>query len=63
MPTRPTRPLLRTPAAAEYLFITERHLRGLVERREIPFHKIGGLNMFDPDDLDAYLASTRVEPV
>ena len=59
----PNQPLLRLPAAAQYLGITERHLRGLLERREIPFHKVGGLNMFDPDDLDAYLQSTRVETV
>ena len=59
----PNQPLLKLPAAADYLGITERHLRGLIERREIPFHKIGGLNMFDPADLDAYKASTRVEVV
>ena len=56
-----TRPPLKPPAAAEYLGITERHLRGLIERREIRFHKVGRLNMFDPDDLDAYVAANRVE--
>ena len=57
----PNQPLLKTSAAAEYLGITHRHLRGLIERRLLPFHKVGGANMFDRDDLDAYLASTRVE--
>lgn len=57
----PGRPLLKTSAAAAYLGITRRHLQGLMKRAEITFHKIGGLNMFDPDDLDAYKASTRIE--
>lgn len=59
----PNQPLLKLPAAASYLGITERHLRLLLERRELRFYKVGRLNMFDPDDLDAYIASSRVEAV
>lgn len=59
----PNQPLLKLPAAAEYLGITERHLRGLLERREIASHKIGGIRMFDPADLDEYKDSTRTEAV
>lgn len=61
--TESNRPLLRAKAAADYLGITERHLRSLTERRLIAFHKIGGLNMFDPADLDLYIEASRVDPV
>lgn len=57
------RPPIPTPEAADYLGITVRHLRLLVERREVPFHKVGRSNMFDRDDLDTYLAENRVEAV
>lgn len=59
----PSTPLLKMPAAAEHLGITHRHLRELVTRREIPFHKVGRLVMFDKDDLANWLAANRVEAV
>jgi excisionase family DNA binding protein len=54
-------PLLDGKAAAERLGITERHLRLLITRREIPFIKVGRLNRFDPDDIDRYLDDNRTE--
>jgi len=55
------KPLLKSPAMAERLGITERHLRNLVARREIPYRKVGRLNMFDPDEIDTWLEQNRVE--
>lgn len=57
------KPLLKSPAMAERLGITERHLRNLVARREIPFKKVGRLNMFDQDEVQAWLDDNTVEAV
>jgi excisionase family DNA binding protein len=55
-------PLLIGPEAAEYLQITERLLRELVARREMPCVRVGGrLLRFRKADLDAYIAA-RVIP-
>ena len=43
--------------AAEYLGTTERHMRRLRDRREVPGFKVGGKVRFDPDKLDAYLTA------
>ena len=55
------RALLDGPAAAARLGSTERHLRHLITRREIPFVKDGRLNRFDPDDLDTWVDANRTE--
>lgn len=55
------KPLLKMPATAERLGITERQLRLLVTRREIPFYKVGRFNMFDPDEVDAWLDDNKIE--
>jgi len=55
------RPLLDTDQAAEYLGTNPRHIRLLIERRELPYTKVGRLNRFDPDDLDQYKANNRIE--
>jgi excisionase family DNA binding protein len=46
-----------------YIGCSERHLRALVYRRDIPYHKVGRLVFFDLDDLDAWLDANRVEAV
>lgn len=57
----PDQPLLNMHEAAERIGITRRHLRGLIARRAIRFYKVGGLNMFDPADLDQWLEDNKVE--
>ena len=54
-------PLLDINGAAVRLGTTHRHIRGLIERREIPFFKVGGKVRFDPADLDRWLVAQRVE--
>ena len=54
--------LLATAGAAERLGTTERHVRELVYRREIPFVKVGRLVRFRPDDLDEYVQSRTIAP-
>jgi excisionase family DNA binding protein len=56
-------PLLDSKSAAARLGTTERHIRSLVERREIPFRKVGRLNRFVPAELDAWLEANKVEAV
>lgn len=54
------RPLLDAGGAAEYLGTTERHVRELVYKRQIPHLHVGRLLRFHPDDLDAYIDGRRV---
>ncbi len=50
-----------SPRAARNLATSERHLRSMVFRREIPYHKVGRLVRFDLDELDAWLDAHHVE--
>lgn len=52
--------LLDYNGAAARLNTTERHVRALKDRRELPFVKIGGSVRFKLVDLDAYIESRRV---
>ena len=47
--------LFTLPEAADTLRISKSYLYKLVERREIPFFKIGRRIIFKPDDLNAWL--------
>lgn len=51
--------LLDVKAAADRLATSERHVRELIYRRELPYFKVGRLVRIDAVDLDAYLASQR----
>lgn len=56
-----TRPMLGVPQLAERLGTTERFVRRLVCERRIAFHKVGKYVRFHQDDVDAWIASGRVE--
>jgi excisionase family DNA binding protein len=56
-----SRRLLDIQEAADHIGRNAAYLRRLVSRRELPYFKIGGALRFDVRDLDAYLASCRVE--
>ena len=51
--------LLNVAQTAERLGTTERHIRELIYRRELPYFKVGRLVRIDSDDLDAWLTSQR----
>jgi excisionase family DNA binding protein len=51
--------LLNVAQTAERLGTTERHIRELIYRRELPYIKVGRLVRVDTDDLDAWLTSQR----
>ena len=58
-------PLLDTEGLAAELATTERHIRHLVQKRVVPFVKVGGLVRFRPEEIEAWLDSSRpvqVEP-
>ncbi len=55
----PSRQYLNVAATAEYLGTTERHVRELVYKRNVPYHKVGRLLRFDLDDLDAWMLANR----
>lgn len=55
-------PLLTIAQVAEFLGVTERHVRRLVFERRIPYLKWGHLLRFDADEITAWLDTCRQEP-
>jgi excisionase family DNA binding protein len=55
-------PPLSIPEAAEFLNVTDRWVRRAVRERRIPYLKVGRHVRFLVEDLQAYLAQSRVEP-
>ena len=54
--------MLDVKAAAEWLGVEERFIRRLVAERRVRYYKVGRHVRFDADDLDGFLARSRVEP-
>lgn len=53
-----------TPDDMATLFsISRKTVYRLVDRRLVPFHKIGGVLRFRKEDIEEYLNSTRIDPV
>jgi len=52
--------LIDIPTAADKLATTERHVRELIYRREIPYLKVGHLVRFDTDELADWIDAQRV---
>jgi len=55
--------LLTTAEAAERMHMSERYVRRLVSERRIAFHRLGRAVRLAPDDVDAFIAAGRVEPM
>ena len=51
--------LLTIGEVAEYLGVTERHVRRLVAERRIPYVKWGHLLRFDPEEIAAWIDAAR----
>jgi len=65
-PTRDTgnrkRPMLRRPDAAAYLGVSANYLAKLAVYGTGPaFIKLGGTVVYDPDDIDHWIAARRVQ--
>lgn len=54
-------PLLTVDQAAEYLTVTPRFVRRLIEERRIPFVKLGKFVRLQTTDLDEFIAAGRQE--
>lgn len=55
-------PLLDVNELADYLSLTPRAVRYMVDRRQIPFIRLGSKRLrFDLAEIDAWLADQRVE--
>jgi excisionase family DNA binding protein len=48
---------------AEYLAISKATVYRLVGKRQLPFHKIGGVLRFRREDIERYLDTGRIEPI
>lgn len=59
--TSPPRQLLTISEAAELLATTPRHVRYLLDCRELGHHKVGRYVRIDAADIDEYLRVRRVE--
>lgn len=55
--------LVSIEAVAEHLGVSVRHVRRLVYERRIPYVKWGHLVRFDVDDVNAWVAESRVAAV
>jgi excisionase family DNA binding protein len=52
---------LTVDAAAEYLSLTPKAVRRMIERGDIPHYRVGARLRFDVTDLDAWMRKHRVE--
>ena len=48
---------------AEYLAISKATVYRLVNKRQLPFRKIGGVLRFRIDEIEKYLETERTEPI
>ena len=55
--------LVSIEAVAEHLGVSVRHVRRLVYERRIPYVKWGHLVRFDVDDVNAWVAGSRIAVV
>ncbi len=55
--------LLDMQGAADYLGVSERHIRLLWSKRQLTGVKVGKFVRFDPADLDKYIQRQRIEAV
>jgi excisionase family DNA binding protein len=60
-PRQPLPQLLDIGQLADYLGVTERHVRRLVAERRVPFIKWGRLLRFDPDEIAGWINGKRIE--
>ncbi len=56
--TRP--PLMDIEAVAQRLAVGVRHVRRLVTEKRIPYRKWGHLLRFEPDEIEEWIAASRV---
>jgi excisionase family DNA binding protein len=56
---RPSPALLTIEDVAAQLAASDRHVRRLIERGELPVHRIGRLVRVSPDDLARLIAASR----
>jgi excisionase family DNA binding protein len=54
-------PFYTARTLAQRLAVSERTVREMIRRKEIPSYKVAGARRIDPADVDAYLAERREE--
>ena len=58
-----TKAFLTPEELAEFLSVSKATVYRLVGKRQLPFHKIGGVLRFKRDDIERYLDEGRIEPI
>ena len=51
----------RIPELADMLGLSVSTIRGLVSQRKVPFMKLGGSILFNPDEVINYILSKRIK--
>ena len=59
--TQPRTSMLDIAGLAKHLGVTERFVRRLVEDNRVPYLKIGKFVRFDPNEIDRWLDTKRVQ--
>jgi excisionase family DNA binding protein len=54
---------MRLEDVADRLGVNERYVRRLIAERRVPYLKIGHLIRFDPNDIEHWIAQTRVAAI
>ena len=62
MSTKPLTKLVDIATIAEHLSVDVAYVRRLVKERRIPFVKWGHYIRFDPDEVNKWIDSAKVEP-
>jgi len=58
-----TKKFIRIPEVATLLGLSVSTIRGLVSQRKIPFMKLGGSVLFNPDEVIQYIYSKRIKTI
>lgn len=61
MAERKARRLVDLAGVAEYLHDNQRHIKNLIQKRQIPFVRLGRSLRFDLDEIDAWLDANSVK--
>jgi len=54
---------IRIPELADMLGLSVSTIRGLVSQRKVPFMKLGGSILFNPDEVIRYIHTKRVKTI
>jgi excisionase family DNA binding protein len=61
--TKQTKPFYTPDELADLLAVSKATVYRLVCKRQLPFHKIGGVLRFKREDIEEFLETQRIKPI